>query len=77
MVLVRVREKRSEGLFSDIRLGDYIEAGEGWIAKQTYQLQNGIPRLHQLITGVQTDTQLNPDLFEPKLYGSVKHWSKP
>jgi hypothetical protein len=77
MVLVRIREKRGEGQFSDIRLGDYIKAGDGWIAKQTYQLQNGMPRLHQLIAGVKTDTPLNPDLFEPKLFSSVKHWSKP
>jgi outer membrane lipoprotein-sorting protein len=77
MLLVRIREKRAEGQYSDIRLGDFIKAGEGWIAKQTYQLQNGMPRLHQQIAGVKTDTQLNPDLFEPKLFGSVKHWSKP
>jgi hypothetical protein len=77
MVLVRIREKRAEGQYSDIRLGDFIKAGEGWIAKQTYQLQNGMPRLHQQIAGVKTDTSLNPDLFEPKLFGSVKHWSKP
>jgi outer membrane lipoprotein-sorting protein len=77
MLLVRLREKRGEGQFSDIRIGDFIKAGDGWIAKQTYQMQNGVPRLHQQIAGVKTDTQLNPDLFEPKLYGSVKHWSKP
>ena len=77
MLLVRLREKRGEGQFSDIRMGDFIKAGDAWIAKQTYQFMNGMPRLHQQIAGVKTDTPLNPDLFEPKLYGSVKHWSKP
>jgi hypothetical protein len=77
LVLVRVREKRAEGLFSDIRIGDFMAAGNGWIAKQTYQLQNGVPRLHQQISGVKADTPLDPDLFEPKVFSSVKHWSKP
>jgi outer membrane lipoprotein-sorting protein len=77
MLLVRIREKRGEGQFSDIRVGDFIQAGNGWIARQTYQLQNGMPRLHQQVAGVKVDTPLDPDLFEPKLFSSVKHWSKP
>lgn len=77
MTLVRVREKRAEGAYSDIRLGDFIKAGEGFIARQIYQFQNGVPRLHQQIANAKVDTPLNPDLFEPKLFGSVKHWSKP
>jgi hypothetical protein len=77
MLLVRLREKRGEGQFSDIRIGDFIKAGDAWIAKQTYQLLNGMPRLHQQIAGVKTDTPLDPDLFEPKLFSTVKHWSKP
>jgi len=77
MLLVRLREKRDVGQFSDIRIGDFTKAGDGWIAKQTYQFQNGQPRLHQQVAGVKTDTGLNPDLFEPKVFASVKHWSKP
>jgi hypothetical protein len=77
MLLVRLREKRGEGQFSDIRVGDFVQAGGGWIAKQTYQMQNGVPRLHQQIAGVKADAPLDPDLFEPKLFSSVKHWSKP
>ena len=76
MMLVRLREKRAEGAYSDIRLGDFMKVGDGYIARQTYQFQNGVPRLHQQVTGAKVDT-LNPDLFEPKLFGSVKHWSKP
>ena len=77
MLLVRLREKRAEGAYSDIRVGDFLKVGEGWIAKQTYQFQNGVPRLHQQIAGAKADTPVNPDLFEPKLFSSVKHWSKP
>ena len=77
LVLVRVREKRGENQFSDIRIGEFIKAGDGWIAKQTYQLMNGMPRLHQQVAGLKVDPALSPDLFEPKLWSSVKHWSKP
>jgi hypothetical protein len=77
LVLVRIREKRGENQFSDIRMGDYIKAGEALIARQTYQLQNGVPRLHQQIAGLKADTPLDPALFEPKQWSSVKHWSKP
>jgi hypothetical protein len=77
MVLVRLREKRGENQFSDIRIGDFMKMGDGFIARQTYQLQNGVPRLHQQIAGVTANPPLDPDLFEPRLYSSVKHWSKP
>ena len=77
LLLVRVREKRGENQFSDIRIGDFIKVGEAFVAKQTYQLQNGVPRLHQQIAGAKADVPLDPDLFEPKLFSSVKHWSKP
>jgi hypothetical protein len=77
MLLVRVREKRGEGQFGDFHLGDYIPAGDGWIAKQTYQIINGVPRLRQQVAGVSTDVTLDPALFEPKQWSNVKHWSKP
>jgi hypothetical protein len=77
MILVRVRDKRGEGQFADFHLGEYAAAGSGWIAKQTYQMLNGVPRLHQQITAVTVDTPLDPALFEPKQWASVKHWSKP
>jgi hypothetical protein len=77
MLLVRVREKRGDNMFSDIRIGDFMEAGNGWIAKQTYQLQNSFPRIHQQLANVKVDVPLDPDLFEPKVFSTVKHWSKP
>ena len=76
MVLVRIREKRGDN-FVDTRLGDFVKTGEGYMARQAYQIVNGVPRLHQQIGGLRTDMSLAPDLFEPKLFGSVKHWSKP
>jgi hypothetical protein len=77
MVLVRVREKRPDGQYSDIRLGDFVEAGDGWIAKQTYQLMNGVPRLHQQVANIKPDVPLAPGLFDPRRWLEVKHWSKP
>jgi hypothetical protein len=77
LVLVRVREKRGEGLFSDIRIGDFVAAGNGWVAKQTYQFQNGVPRLHQQLAGIRADAALDSALFDPKQWATVKHWSKP
>jgi hypothetical protein len=70
LLLVRIREKRGEGQFSDIRLGDFLAAGNGFIAKQTYQLQ-------KQIANPKTDPALDPALFDPKQWTSVKHWSKP
>ena len=77
MILVRVREKRGEGMFSDIRIGDFTRAGNGWLARQTYQLQNGFPRIHQRVAGIKSDVPLDSALFDPRMWGSVKHWSKP
>ena len=77
MILVRVRDKRGEGQFTDFHLGDYAAAGNGWIAKQTYQMINGVPRLHQQIAGVNVDMALDSALFDPRQWSSVKHWSKP
>ena len=77
LLLVRIREKRGDNLFSDIRIGDFIAVGNGFIAKQTYQLQNGIPRLHQQLAAPKIDTPLDSLLFEPRQWANVKHWSKP
>jgi hypothetical protein len=77
MMLVRIRERRAEGAYSDIRVGDFVKVGDGFIARQTFQYQNGVPRLHQQVANAKVDTPLDPDLFEPKLFASVKHWSKP
>jgi hypothetical protein len=77
MLLVRLREKRGDNQFSDIRIGDFVEAGNGWIARQAYQMQNSVPRVHQQLANVKVDVPLDPDLFEPRVFSTVKHWSKP
>lgn len=77
LLLVRIREKRGEGQFSDLRNGDFAQAGNGWVARQTYQMLNGQPRLHQQLAGIKADVALDPALFDPKQWSSVKHWSKP
>lgn len=77
MVLVRVREKRGENQYSDIRIGDFVQAGNGWLAKQTYQFVNGVPRLHQQVSNIKADVTLDPALFDARKWLDVKHWSKP
>lgn len=77
LLLVRVREKRGEGRFADIRIGDFVPAGNGWIARQTYQMENGVARLHQQSTQFKVDPPLDPALFDAKTFSTVRHWSKP
>lgn len=77
LLLVRVREKRGEGRFADIRIGDFVQAGNGWIARQTYQMENGVARVHQQSTQFKVDPPLDPALFDAKQFSTVKHWSKP
>lgn len=77
MLLVRIRERRADGQFSDIRVGDFTPVANGFIARQTYQMLNGVPRLHQQLSQIKSDVTLDPALFDPKQWSTVKHWSKP
>lgn len=77
LLLVRIREKRGEGRFADIRIGDFVQAGNGWLARQTYQMENGVARLHQQSTQIKANPPLDPALFDAKQFSTVKHWSKP
>jgi hypothetical protein len=77
LLLVRIRERRPDGQFSDIQVGDFVPAGNGFIAKQVLQLVDGRPRLHQVATQIKADVPLDSALFDPKQWATVKHWSKP
>lgn len=77
LILVRIREKRPDGHYTDIRLGDFTQAGNGWMAKQIYQFLDGMPRLHQQAGAIRPDAALDPALFDPTKFATVKHWSKP
>jgi hypothetical protein len=76
LVLVRVREKRADGQFTDIHLGQFIPFGQGLIAREVYQMLNSQPRVHQHVSNVTADPVLDPALFDPAKFATVKHWSK-
>jgi hypothetical protein len=76
LVLVRVREKRADGQFTDIHLGEFTPFGQGFIAKEVYQILNGVPRVHQRVSNIKADAPLDPALFDPQKFATVKHWSK-
>jgi hypothetical protein len=77
LVVVRSMEKRADGHQSDIRFGDYVPAGNGWIAKQVYQILDGRERIHEEYANITVDPPLDPALFDPARWSTVKHWSKP
>jgi hypothetical protein len=76
LVLVRVREKRADGQFTDIHLGEFGPFGQGLIARDVYQLLNSQPRVHQHVSNITADPVLDPALFDPQKFSTVKHWSK-
>ena len=77
LVVVRTIEKRPEGRRVDVRFGDFAAAGNGWVAKQVFQYVDGQVRLHERYTNIKTDVVIDPALFDPKQFATVKHWSKP
>ena len=77
LVLVRMMEKRPEGRRTDIRFGDFVATGNGWVPKQVYQLVDGQTRVHEQYSNIKADVPLDSALFDPKQWGAVKHWSKP
>jgi hypothetical protein len=77
LLFVRSREKNSAGLQSDIRFTDYVPAGNGWVARQVWQSVGGTPRLHEGYADIKSDVTLDPALFDPKQWSTVKHWTKP
>ena len=77
LLFVRVMEKTSAGQQSDGRFTDYVPAGNGWIARQVWQFLGGSPRIHEQYSGIQVDVPLDPGLFDPKQWSTVKHWLKP
>ncbi len=77
LLFVRSREKTSAGQQSDVRFTDYVPAGNGWIARQVWQIVDGNPRLHEEYANIKADVPLDSALFDPKQWATVKHWIKP
>jgi hypothetical protein len=77
LLFVRLQERQASGRQSDIRFGDYVPAGNGWVARQVFQVIDGRLRLREDYTNVKADVPLDPALFDPKQWSTVKHWTKP
>jgi hypothetical protein len=77
LVLVRIRERRGQSQFSDVRIGSHTKAGEGFVGRQTVYLVNGAPRLQLLVGAITPNAALDSALFDPKQWSTAKHWSKP
>jgi hypothetical protein len=76
LVFMRGREKRPSGE-SEVWFRNYAKAGNGWVAKLVVQLSNGQPTLREDYSNVVADPPLDPALFDPKQWATIKHWSKP
>jgi len=77
LLFVRSRERNSSGQQSEVRFIDYVPAGSGWVARQVWQTIGGNPRLHEEYADIKSDVPLDSMLFDPRQWGTVKHWTKP
>jgi hypothetical protein len=76
LLFVKLAEKRPNGQQVDLRFTDYAPAGNGWIARQVVQMINGSPRVREDYSDIKFDVPLDPALFDPKQWKTVKHWAK-
>jgi hypothetical protein len=77
LLFIRSREKNAAGQQSEIRFTDYVQAGDGWVARQVWQTIGGSPRLHEEYADIKSDVPLDSALFDPKQWVTVRHWTKP
>lgn len=77
LLFIRSREKNAAGQQSEIRFTDYVPSGNGWVARQVWQTIGGSPRLHEEYADIKSEVRLDSALFDPKQWGTVKHWTKP
>jgi len=73
LLLLRLVERAPQGR-SDVRLGQYVETGGGWIAMERAQYMNGKRRLLEEYSDVRTNVSLSEALFDARLWASAPHW---
>jgi hypothetical protein len=76
LLFVKLAERRANGQQVDLRFADYVPAGNGWIARTVVQMINGSPRVREDYTDIKADVPLDPALFDPKQWKTVRHWTK-
>jgi hypothetical protein len=77
LLFVRSMERQASGRHTDIRFTDYVPAGNGLVAKTVVQFVDGKRRLLEEYQNIRTDPPLDPALFDPRQWATVKHWTKP
>jgi hypothetical protein len=60
----------------DIHLDGYVKAGGGWLATKIVMNQGGVAKQTEEYTDWKVDVELDPALFDPAKWTTVKHWKK-
>lgn len=60
----------------DIQLSGYVKAGGGWLATKVVMSQGGVAKQTEEYTDWKVDVDLDPALFDPAKWTTVKHWKK-
>ena len=76
LLFVRMLQQKPRRGQIDVRFDKYVPAGKAWIAMQVEQFVNGKRTLLEEYSDVKTDVKLSRELFDPKQWATVVHWSK-
>lgn len=76
LLFVRMLQQNPRRGQIEVRFEKYVPAGKAWIAMQVEQFVNGKRTLLEEYSDVKTDVQLPRELFDPKQWATVAHWSK-
>ena len=60
----------------DIHLDGYVKAGGGWLATKIVMNQGGVAKQTEEYTDWKVGVDLDPALFDPAKWTTVKHWKK-
>lgn len=60
----------------DIILDGYVTAGGGWLGTKITMNQGGVAKQLEEYTDWKVDVELDPALFDPAQWSTVKHWKK-
>jgi hypothetical protein len=73
LLFVRMIGRTPQGR-TDVRLSDFREAGDAWIALEVEQYVNGKRRLREEYSEVEINPPLSPALFDPQKWTTAPHW---
>jgi hypothetical protein len=77
LILIRmVINLAASGPPYDIRLGNLVETGGGWLATKVTMLRGGVARQTEEYADWKTNVKLDPKLFDPATWSTATHWMK-